>query len=64
MKSPDCPYCGNPPLYVMEGGGQAFCGCDDCPCICWNPNETPAHQRAHENVIDVRDMTTPQRSPE
>ncbi len=35
--TPRCPLCGQPPLWVLGGGTQAFCGNDDCPQLTWNP---------------------------
>lgn len=31
-----CPWCGGPPVFILDDGHQAFCGADDCPAICWD----------------------------
>jgi hypothetical protein len=46
---PTCPLCGGPPLFVLLGCVQAFCGTDNCPAMCWNPSLT-----AEENLADVQ----------
>ncbi len=35
--TPCCPLCDEPPIWVLGGGTQAFCGNDDCPQLTWNP---------------------------
>jgi hypothetical protein len=32
-----CPGCGQVADLVLVGGGQAFCGNDECHVFCWNP---------------------------
>ena len=38
IMTPDCPLCGEPPLWVLGGGTQAFCGNDNCRMFTWNPS--------------------------
>lgn len=36
--TPACPLCGEPPVFLLGGGTQAFCGNDDCTLLTWNPS--------------------------
>lgn len=45
---PACPLCGGPPMFVLRGCVQAFCGNDGCEVMCWNPSLT-----AEENLADA-----------
>ncbi|HCT78708.1 MAG TPA: hypothetical protein DGT23_19535 [Micromonosporaceae bacterium] len=58
LKSPDCPACGHPPKLLVSSA-QAFCGNDECNAFCWNPSETPGHQRAHQTHTTLTDTPTP-----
>ena len=49
--TPDCPWCGQPPVMVMGGGTQAFCGTDTCPCLTWDPSKSGAENRRNVNVV-------------
>ncbi len=51
-KSPDCPLCGHPPMFVV-GGRQAFCGNDDCRALGWDMDATPAENRANAGEIEL-----------
>lgn len=35
-----CPGCGQPPLVLLGGGTQAFCGADDCHVLSWDPTKS------------------------
>ena len=48
----DCPGCGEPPMMLMGGGTQAFCGTDDCPWFTWDPTKTLAELNASATRID------------
>lgn len=52
----NCPECGEPPRFVMDGGKQAFCGnTGGCRILAWDPTQTRAEMEAegvHE--IDLR----------
>lgn len=37
-----CPGCGQPAELVLVGGGQAFCGNEDCHVFSWDPAKTLA----------------------
>ena len=52
---PCCPLCGQPPLMVMGGWTQAFCGSDDCEALTWNPQEaiTAEEFRARAKRVDL-----------
>lgn len=50
LQSPDCPYCGYPPVILLYE--QAFCGNDDCKVILWNPRLTPAENLADAGTVD------------
>ena len=54
-----CPACGEPPLWLMGGGSQAWCGTDDCPILTWNPVKTRAELAADLKVIDLEAGETP-----
>jgi hypothetical protein len=49
-----CPSCGEPPLWLMGGGTQAWCQTDDCPILTWDPQKTLAELNADSKVIDLR----------
>lgn len=49
-----CPACGEPPVWLMGGGTQAWCQTDDCPILTWNPTKTLAELNADSKVIDLR----------
>lgn len=53
----NCPGCGEPPLYLMGGGHQAFCGTDDCPWFTWDPTLTLAELNDGAKVIDLTEGT-------
>jgi hypothetical protein len=40
LLTPACPLCGQPPIWLMGNGAQAFCGNDDCTVLTWNPQRT------------------------
>lgn len=48
-----CPFCGEPPVYLLGGGTQAFCGTDDCPVVTWDPTKTRAELAADMQMIDL-----------
>ena len=35
--TPRCPLCDGPPLPLIPGLAQAFCGNDECTLLCWTP---------------------------
>jgi hypothetical protein len=43
-----CPLCRQPPMWLLGGGTQAFCGTEDCKAVTWNPMRT-----VDENLTDV-----------
>lgn len=49
----NCPGCSEPPMLLMGGGTQAFCGTDDCPFFTWDPTKTRAELNAEAEVIDL-----------
>lgn len=50
-----CPECGQPPRFVIAGGGQAFCGNDACRILMWDPAQTRAEMLAKGiREIDLR----------
>lgn len=50
--TPDCPVCGEPPLWVLGGGTQAFCSGDECPVLTWDPSASAA-----ENLLNMKPVT-------
>jgi hypothetical protein len=52
-----CPGCGEPPLYLLGGGTQAFCGTDDCPWLTWDPTKTLAELNAGPGTIGLPDFS-------
>jgi hypothetical protein len=46
--TPACPFCGQPPVFLLGGGTQAFCGNDDCTLLTWNPSLS-----LDENLLDA-----------
>lgn len=49
----NCPGCGEPPVYLLGGGTQAFCGTDDCPWFTWDPTESLAELNSSAHVINL-----------
>lgn len=43
-----CPLCSRPPLWLLGGGTQAFCGNLECKVFIWDPTRT-----VDENLTDV-----------
>ena len=50
----NCPACHEPPVWVLGGGTQAWCGTDDCPILTWDPTKTRAELNAEAKLIDLR----------
>jgi hypothetical protein len=48
-----CPGCGEPPVLLLGGGTQAFCGTDDCPWFTWDPTKTLSELNAAVQVLDL-----------
>ncbi len=48
----NCPGCGEPPPFMLEGGRQAFCGNDDCRFLLWDPTMTRAEMVA-EGIHEI-----------
>ena len=53
--TPTCPRCHQPPIMVLAGGGQAFCGTDDCPVVTWSPLQTAEEFEATAQPLQVTD---------
>jgi hypothetical protein len=53
-----CPGCGEPPVFLLGGGTQAFCQTDDCPWFTWDPTKTLADLNADSKVIDLEGHDT------
>jgi hypothetical protein len=51
--SPRCPLCSSPPVIMLGGGTQAFCGDDDCPTLTWNPMESPEEFRRTARPVEI-----------
>jgi hypothetical protein len=34
--TPLCPLCSTPPVIVLDGGRQSFCGSEGCPTLAWD----------------------------
>ena len=41
--TPCRPLCDEPPLWVLGGGTQAFCGSVECPVFTWDPTKSRQH---------------------
>jgi len=37
---PWCPWCGEPPRFILPGQGDAFCGNESCGMLKWDPTKT------------------------
>jgi hypothetical protein len=48
IRTPCCPLCGKPPMLVLAGGAQAFCGTEGCRIIIWD-----ATASMDENMNDI-----------
>lgn len=51
--TPNCPYCDQPPAFVLDEGRQAFCGNEECHVLAWNPTQTVEELEAHRKVVDL-----------
>lgn len=57
--TPLCPLCSTPPVIVLDGGRQSFCGNDACPTLAWDQHLglddllTNAHPVSEAVVITV-----------
>ena len=51
--TPCCPLCGGPPVFMMGGGTQAFCGSDDCRLFTWNPTLSRSENLQSADFIDL-----------
>lgn len=49
-----CPLCSEPPMWLLGGGRQAWCGNEDCKVITWNPTLTTDELINNLNFIDLR----------
>jgi len=52
MSCPSCPVCDQPPLFVLGGGTQAFCGNEECRALSWDPTLSRDELLARENRIE------------
>ena len=52
--TPLCPLCSEPPIMVLGGGTQAFCGSDDCVLLTWNPSLS-----LDDNLLDAKGIDFP-----
>ena len=48
IRTPDCPVCSQPPVIVIPGSTQAFCGNGDCNVLMWNPSKS-----IDDNLLDA-----------
>ena len=56
--TPRCPLCDEPPMMVMGGGTQAFCGNGEgCPVWTWNPTESREHFLRTAKQIEIQDRS-------
>jgi hypothetical protein len=55
LACPDCPFCGNPPAYILPGHVQAWCSNEACEVWVWNPSKTQAENRADAGKIELPD---------
>jgi hypothetical protein len=53
VPTPNCPYCDQPPVLLLDEGRQAFCGNEDCKVLCWDTTCT-----ADELEAGRKDITT------
>jgi len=53
IRTPLCPMCDEPPLWLLGGGTQAFCGNDGCPVMTWNPTETREEFRRTARAVEI-----------
>jgi hypothetical protein len=48
-----CPLCSQPPMWLLGGGRQAFCGTDDCKVLTWDPTMTVDEFISDIHFIDL-----------
>ena len=51
--TPCCPRCGQPPIILLGGGRQAFCGTDDCDVFTWDTAVDAATFEANARPIEI-----------
>lgn len=56
LRCPFCPFCGDPPAFILVGAVQAFCRNDDCKVMIWNPSETAAKNLHDMGEVDMKTM--------
>ena len=56
--TPRCPLCDEPPLWILGGGTQAFCGSDDCPVFTWNTLESREHFLRTAKHVTLQDNSS------
>jgi hypothetical protein len=52
---PVCPVCSQPPVFVLGGGTQAFCGNEDCRVFVWDSTLSRDELLARESRIEWED---------
>ena len=57
--TPFCPACKKPPVMLLGGGTQAFCGDSACRVMVWNPTDTEAQFWATAAAVDLTPDETP-----
>ncbi len=62
--TPTCPGCKRPPVMLLDGGAQAFCGDPACRVVVWNPNDTEAQFWATAEEITLLRDDTPKGAPD
>ena len=55
IQTPNCPFCDELPVLVLDEGHQCFCGNDRCPCFTWDAWWTKAQNRLEAKAIKIVD---------
>lgn len=61
--APFCPRCGHPPVILLGGGHQAFCGDEDCVVFTWDPTESAETFEANARPVRFIDNAATGEAP-
>lgn len=53
LAAPVCPGCNEPPVLVLDGGRQVFCGNDWCQVLTWDMWQPPERFKADAVAVEL-----------
>jgi hypothetical protein len=54
IQTPVCPLCSQPPVFVLDGGHQAWCGTDGCPGLTWDMHVDLDTLITNANAVEIQ----------